>query len=109
MTYMEIQDMVASIGLPNAYYEFPAGTDLAPPFVCYLYTDSNDLAADNTNYQRVRSVQLELYTKNKDFALEQTVEAVLNAHDLFYSRNEGFLDAERMNMVTYTFDVVITD
>ena len=100
--------MVASIGLPYAYYEFKT-TEQAPPFVCYLYTDSRDFAADNTNYQRIRPCRLELYTDYKDLALENRVETVLNQHGLFYTRDEGRLDKERMNMVTYDFDVVVTD
>jgi len=108
VTYKEVENMVASISLPYAYYEFK-NTEQAPPFVCYLYTDSRDLAADDTNYQRIRPCRLELYTDYKDFALENRIETALNEHGLFYVRDEGYLDKERMNMVTYDFDVVVTD
>lgn len=109
MTYQEVADMVAGIGLPYAYYEFPDGTDLAPPFVCYLFPGSDDLAADDSNYQKVRPCRLELYTDTKDFQLEARVESALKAAGLFYTRDEGYLDGERMNMVTYDFTVFITE
>jgi hypothetical protein len=109
MTFHEVAQMVESIGLPYAYYEFPDGTGIAPPFICFYFPESDDFAADNTNYQRIRPCHLELYTDNKDFALEQRVEDALNAAGFVYSRSEGYLDGERMNMVSYDFTVFITD
>lgn len=109
MTYQQVADMIAGIGLPYAYYEFPDGTEIAPPFLCFLFPGSNDLAADDSNYQKVRPCRLELYTVIKDFALEARVEGALNAAGLFYTREEGFLDGERMNMVAYDFTVFITE
>lgn len=109
MTYKEVNLMVASIGKPCAYYQFPEGTDTAPPFICFYFDSSSDLAADNTNYQRIRPLVIELYTDNKDFALEETVETTLNSNGLVYSREETCLDSEKMNMVTYTTEIVITE
>ena len=109
MTYKELKTLVGSIGLPFAYYEFPDGTEQAPPFVCFLLEGSDDLAADNVNYQKIRRVVIELYTDEKVFALEQTVENVLTSNGIYYARDESYIDAERMNQVTYEFDAVITD
>ena len=100
--------MVASIGVPYAYYQFPEGTAQPTPFVCFYFDSSNDMFADDTNYQRIRPLTIELYTDNKDFALEATVESVLNRAGLVYSRAESWIDSERMNMVSYTTSVVIT-
>ena len=107
MTYQEINTMVGSIGIPYAYYQFPVGTDLACPFVCFYFGYSADFAADNTNYQRIRPLIVELYTDNKDFELENTVESVLSENGFFYTREEAYIDSERMNMVTYTTEVMI--
>ena len=109
MTYQEVKTMVASIGIPYAYYQFPEGTDQPCPFICFYFTGSNDLAADDTNYQRIRPLAIELYTDNKDFTLENTVEAVLNRRGFVYARDEVYIDTERMNMVTYTIEVIITE
>ena len=109
MTYKEISELVASVGVPYAYYQFPNDTPQQPPFICFLYEDSGDLVADNVNYQRIRRVSLELYTQTKDFTLENTVETVLNNAGLYYSRSEQYLDSERMNMVIYEFEVVVTE
>ena len=109
MTYRQVAEMVSSIGVPYAYYQFPNNTGIAPPFVCFYFNSSNDFAADNTNYQRIRPLSLELYTDNKDFTLEQTVENVLNQHGLVYSREETYLDSERMYMVTFMTEIIITE
>ena len=109
MTYKEVATMVESIGLPFAYYEFPDNTDLAPPFICFLFETSNDFVADNSNFQKIRPLSIELYTDNKDFALEETVEDVLNQNGLVYEREESYLDTEKMYMVTFTTDIIITE
>lgn len=109
MTYRQVAEMVSSIGVPYAYYQFPNNTGVAPPFVCFYFDSSNDFAADNVNYQRIRPLVLELYTDNKDFTLEQTVENILNQNGLVYSREETFLDSEKMYMVTFQTNIIITE
>lgn len=109
MTYRQVATMINSIGIPYAYYQFPDGTGQACPFICFFFSDSNDLAAENTNYQKIRPLNIELYTDNKDFALEETVETVLNSNGLVYDRSESYLDSERMFMVVYTTDILITE
>lgn len=109
MTYKEVARMIESIGIPYAYYQFPSGTEQACPFICFYFTRSNDLAADDSNYQRIRQLAVELYTDNKDFATEEAVESVLNANGLVYFREESYIDSERMYMVTFTTEIVITE
>lgn len=109
MTYKQVAEMVGAIGVPYAYYQFPNNTGIAPPFVCFYFDSSNDFAADNVNYQRIRPLSIELYTDNKDFTLEQTVENVLNQNGLVYSREETYLDSERMYMVMFMTEIIITE
>ena len=109
MTYKEVNTFIAGLGLPYAYNEFPAGTSQEPPFICFLFDSSNDFIADDTNYAKIRPLTIELYTAEKDFALEDTVEAALSASGFVYSRQETYLDDEQMNMVIYTTEIVITE
>lgn len=112
MTYQEVTALVASVGPPYAYEHFPEDDPRnpapAPPFLCYFYAGDNDFPADNVNYQRIRPVTIELYTDNKDFVLEARVEAALNAAGLVYGREETYIDSERLFLVTYTADIIIT-
>lgn len=107
MTYQDITDLCASFGIPSTYYVFQEGTDQAPPFLCWYFTDSADFYADDENYQQIRPMRLELYTDYKDFTLEAQIEQGLKAHGITFSREETYLDDERMLMVTYFMEVII--
>lgn len=109
MTYKEVATMIAGIGYANAYDHFPEGQGPNPPFICFYFDRSNDLAADNTNFQRIRPLTLELYTDNKDFSAEEAVEAALNGAGLVYSRTEVFIDSERLYEVVFSTDIIITE
>lgn len=109
MTFKEVNTMIASVGIDYAYDHFTDDTDHQLPFICFLYSNSDDFAADNTNYQRIRTLDIELYTENKDFALEETVERVLNTNGFVYSREESWIDSEQMYMVRFSTEIVITE
>lgn len=109
MTYQEVAALLASIGLPTAYDHFEVGNAADPPFITFYFEGSDDLAADNTNFQRIRPLTVELYTDNKDFALEERVEAALNGAGLVFSRSETYIDSERMYEVVYTTDIIISE
>lgn len=110
MTYQELNTIIAGIGLPYAYNEFKDGTELAPPFICFLFTgQSDDLFADNTLYTRIRPLTIELYTDTKDFELEARVEDALVAAGILFTRSEDYISSERMYQITYTGDVLITE
>ena len=109
MTFKEVASMVSSIGVPTAYYQFPEGTGQATPFVCFFFSGDNDLKADNANYQKIEHLIVELYTDNKNFQLEAAAESALASCGMVWTRNETWIDTERMNMVTYEMDVVITE
>ena len=85
MTRLEFAQMLQGIeiaegvSIPVAYYEFEQATEKGPPFICYYETGSNDFIADNKNYQRIRPFVVELYTDNKDFALEKLRNKITNA------------------------------
>lgn len=109
MTYKQVAQIIAGIGLPYAYDHFDEGNAAEPPFICFFFEGSDDFTADNTNYQRIRPLTVELYTDNKDFSLENTVETALNAAGLVFSRNETYIDSERMYEVSYETQVIITE
>ena len=107
MTYKQVETMISTIGLPYAYDHFTHDTERQPPFVCFIYPESDDLAADNKNHAKIRRLQIELDTDNKDFSLESQVEAVLETNSLPYETEEGYLNDEQMYMHTYTTEVLI--
>lgn len=107
MTYKEISTMIESIGFPFAYYQFPEGTSQAPPFVVFFYSQIDDLYADEANYQRIVTLNIELYTAEKDFDSEAAVEAVLAENDLTYYKEENYIDSEKLYQIAYEMEVII--
>lgn len=107
MTLQEVDNMVKSIGLPYAYFQFPEGTGQDPPFICFFYNDSDDLYADDSNYQDIRPLNIELYTSTKDFALEKTIEDTLKLNGFSYYREENFIETEKIWQIAYEMEVMI--
>lgn len=107
MTYQEINQMVESIGLPCAYYQFKQDTAQEPPFVVWFFTDSNDAYADNSNYVKIPTLNIELYTRFKDFENEALVEEVLKANGLTWYKEENFIESEQIWQIAYESEVVI--
>lgn len=110
MTRAEIAAMIGSIGLPYAYDHFndkDGAHPQGPPFVCFMYPNDDDLQADNINYARITALVIELYTDNVEFDLEESVEDVLTANALPYSKAQTYIEGERMYQTTYTTEVCI--
>lgn len=109
MTFREIASLIDSMGFPAAYYQFPARTGIAPPFICFYYPNNMDMKADDSNYQKIEHLIIELYTDKKDFEAEAAVEAVLAQNEMVWRRTETGIDSERMYEVVYELDVIITE
>lgn len=109
MTTQDVASMVASVGIPTAYYQFPNDTGQEPPFICFYYPGDNDFKADNINYAKINRLIIELYTDSKDFALEAAVEQVLKDNELAFIRSETYIDSERMYEVIFETQVIITE
>ena len=107
MTYKEVADMVKSMGYPYAYYQFTKETAKKPPFICFFYTDTDDVMADNINYQRIVTLNIELYTRDKDFDAELSVENVLADNELSYYKEENYIDSEQVYQIAYEMEVLI--
>lgn len=97
--------ILAEIGIPFAYDHFAEGESPDPPFICYLLPGNDNFSADGVAYFKVDEIRLELYTDRKDPALEQRLEEVLDAHDIFYNRTEIWIDSEKLYEVLYQFEL----
>lgn len=107
MTYKDIAAMVKSFGLPYAYYQFEEGSGQQCPFVVFYYPNREDFIADGVNYVKKTILTIELYTDSKDFAAEANIEDALEAHEMVYSKEETYIDSEKMFEVIYDMEVCI--
>lgn len=107
MTTTEIATLIASVGLPSAYNHFPENAAPSPPFICFYYAQPNNFNADNTTHQKMAALTIELYSNNKDLTSEAAVESVLIANDLPYTKNETYIDGEKLYLNSYETEVIL--
>jgi len=107
MTYQDVLDMLDETGLPSAYHHFAEGESPDPPFLVFLFPESDNFGADNRVYQKIDVLNIELYTDRKDPEIEADVEAVLSNHDLFYNKSEVWIESEKMYEVLYEMRMLI--
>lgn len=107
MTYKQVASMIESTGLPNAYRAFTEETAKPCPFITFFYVDSDDVYADDQNYQNIPLLCVELYTDFKDFDLEIRIEKIFSDNGLTYYKEENFIESEKMYQIAYEMEVII--
>lgn len=107
MTREKVYEIIQSIGLPCAYYQFPDDTPQSPPYVIWFFSVNTDVMADNENYVDKEVLNIELYTDPRDFDLEKAVEAILKANGFTYAKEANYIDKEKMWQISYESEVII--
>lgn len=105
MTHEDVMQILAEAEIPFAYDHFAEGESPGPPFICFLFPGSENFAADNVVYMEFSNLSIELYTDGKDPELEDRVEEVLNAHELFWNKSEVWIESEKLYEVLYQMTV----
>ena len=98
--------MAEETQLPFAYDHFAEGESPDPPFLVFLFPQSDNFGADGTVYIKTNVLHFELYTDEKRPDIEAMVEAVLDGHGLFYNKNEVWIAEERLYEVLYEMEVI---
>ncbi len=98
-------EIMEAIGLPYAYHHFAEGESPHPPFLIFLTAQSDHFAADGKAYCKICEYHIELYTDRKSPATERRVEAVLDAHGIFYQKTEAWIESERLYEILYSFEM----
>ena len=107
VTFKRINEMIESLDIPYAYYQFPEGTAQPTPFICFYYSNQDGVDADNINYVRVVRLVIELYTDNKRFDLEDKIHNLLTKNEIAYQQYESYIDTEQMLLNTYEMEVYL--
>lgn len=111
MLIAEINTMLGQTGLPKTYYSWPEDDPAHPvpplPYIVWYFPNTDNFAADDRVYSHIEALNIELYTRTKDFETEAAVEAVLAAHGIVWNRQESWIESEKMYEVLYTTEVII--
>lgn len=107
MTFKEIADVLALTSYPVTYLAWPEKEVPPLPYICYYYPSMNPDVADDTHHAQIYNLNVELYTKSKDFAVESEVDQILLDAGFVFTKEETFLNDENMYEILYMMEVVI--
>ena len=103
---MELKELVRileKLKIPIAYNHF--STVQKPPYLVYKVTSTTNFIADNKVYQKIRKVDLELYTESKNEKLEEKLEAILCENEMAFDYFESYIQSENVYQVIYEISV----
>lgn len=102
MTAEQITALLRATGLPVAYQCFKGPVQL--PYLVWMEKRTANFFADGTVYSRIRHVNVELYTAEKDPDTEASVEHAL-ASFAWKKTEEIWLESEKCFENLYEFEV----
>lgn len=88
-----------------AYHAFPVKQVPTMPYITYREAYTHNFSASNKVACPIRHIAIELYTQNKEAATEATVEAALDAAELFWDKTETYLETEGCFQILYEIEI----
>ena len=104
MTLAEFATILRTSGYPVAYLAFPANQAPKMPFITYQETGSNNFGGDGKVYKKVRRLQVDLFTAEKDITAEEKLETALD--QFFWNKNQSVEETENCQRYTYEVEVI---
>ena len=103
MELKELVKILQKLNIPIAYHHFT--TSQKPPYLVYKVTSTNNFIADNKVYEKIRKVDIELYTENKSEELEKKLEAILCENEMAFEMFETYIESENVYQVIYEISI----
>ncbi|MGN8648316.1 hypothetical protein ACTNEO_19930 [Gracilibacillus sp. HCP3S3_G5_1] len=104
MTLMKLIDLLEATGYPVAFSHFKDTPSI--PYITYTTPDTENFHADNKTYQKVTSVDIELYTDKKDLVAEKAIENLLDEHEIAWESTQRYIESEDLFQKIYEIGVV---
>lgn len=101
----DIRSIIETAGLPCAYRTWGEGQAPPLPYCVYYAGRANNFAADGVVWFTAQRYTVELYTEDKNPTIEAVLEAALTEAGIFWTKDEVYIDSERMNEIIYEFEV----
>jgi len=99
-----LKQLLETLGLPVAITSFFKKTK--PPAIVILPTGTEGDGSDFATELYRCSYQVELYTNEKDFALEEKLEQLLCEHGIHFEKYETYIDEEAIYQCAYDFSML---
>lgn len=99
MTQDKIRQMLEELEIPFRYHHFSQKEmeDIPLPIAVWIIPGTENFHADGQTYQRIRKLEIELYTDDKDWELEEKLENILTKHGIAWEQTASeWLQSEKM-------------
>lgn len=103
MTHDELLEILRPTGIPWAYHHWESKQE--PPYGVYLDDGDDPFFADDSTYVFFLAVRLELYSLERDPALDQRVKDALDAAGLSYDVDYTWIESEGLYETIFEFEV----
>lgn len=108
MTVTEIEKMLDEIGLPYRYHHFTQKEmkEVSLPILVWQTPGTSNFFADGQTYLKIKQLEIEIYTDEKDWVLEEKVERILSEHGIAWEQTASeYLQSESMWESLYEMEV----
>lgn len=103
MSYQDLETLLAPLGVPFTFHHWERPP--AMPYGVYFDDSTDNFEADNIAYAVIRRFNIELYTRQRDPALEGHLEGILDGAELYWDKDSVYVDSLRAYKTTYEIEV----
>lgn len=105
ITLAEIKNRLEGVLGANkvAYRQFPLSKAPSLPWAVYFTEGTSNFSADGSTYAIINNITIELYTENKNIALEAEIEEAFK--DIAWEKTEEYIDTEKMFQLSYSMEI----
>lgn len=103
MTHTELLEVLQTTGIPWAYHHWEGKQ--TPPYGVYLDQRDDPFYADNLTYIDFRETRLEVYSLERDPALDSRVKAALDNAGISYEVDYTWIESEGLYETIFEIEV----
>lgn len=104
MNQVQMIQLLNTLDIPSFYGTADDGQPL--PFLTIHVTQPENFAADNQVYCEKWHFRIDLYSAKKDLDAERKIKKLLKDNNIFWVRDENFIESEHAWEVEFDFDVI---
>lgn len=108
MTKEQIEKMLEEMKVPFRYHHFTQKEmkEIPLPIIVWNVPETDNFFADGKVYQKVKQLDIELYTDEKNWELEEKLEGILDNYGIAWQQTASeFLQSETMWESLYEMEV----
>ncbi len=108
MTQEQIKQILDKMEIPYKYHHFTQKEmkDSNLPIMVWIVPGTSNFYADGQTYHKIRKLDIELYTDEKDWELEERLETILTENGIAWKQTASeWLESERMWESLYEMEV----